>query len=78
ELLEVRDGCCPRCGWRLTEDWTAVLLDEAARADIAQRHLAASLTILRGLPGRIEVLPYPVLHTITEALGWGRTRADIE
>lgn len=68
ELLEVRTGCCPRCGWRLSDDWASVLLDEAARADIAQRHLVASLRALDGLPGDLVVLPYPVLRTIGNAV----------
>ncbi|MGE3447815.1 MAG: hypothetical protein AB7H92_09580 [Microbacteriaceae bacterium] len=53
-LFEVRDqrrGTCPRCGWILTPDWTAKLLEDAARADIAQRHLVGALRSLHNLPG---------------------------
>lgn len=72
ELLEARDGCCPRCRWRLTDDWAAVLLEEAARVDAAQRSLAGSLRRLRDLPGNMVLLPHPVLRNLTEALGWDR------
>jgi hypothetical protein len=50
EVLDQRDGTCPRCGWSLSHHWTATLLEEAARADIAQRHLVAALRRLRNLP----------------------------
>jgi hypothetical protein len=76
ELLETRNGCCPRCGWRLTEDWAAVLLEEAARADLAQRHLAASLRRLRSLPGNLVVLPGAVVRTVVDALGWEQPPDD--
>ena len=62
ELLDRRDGCCPRCGGRLTDDWTAVLLDEARRVGLAQEHLATSLRRLRELPGTLALLPHPVVR----------------
>ena len=70
ELLVRRDGCCPRCGWRLTDDWASVLLDEARHVDVASKHLAASLRRLRELPGNLVLLPHPVLRNIVDALGW--------
>jgi hypothetical protein len=76
ELLERRDGCCPRCGWRLTDDWASVLLDEARRVDIAQKHLASSLRRLRELPGNLVLLPHPVVRNMVDALGWEEPRAD--
>jgi hypothetical protein len=42
----------------LTVDRTATLLDEAARADIAQRHLVLALRRLRNLPGNVVVRPH--------------------
>jgi hypothetical protein len=70
ELLVRNDGCCPRCGWRLTDDWAPVLLDEARRVDFLQRHLAISLRRLRDLPGNVALLPHPVLRNVADALGW--------
>jgi hypothetical protein len=76
ELLDRRDGRCPRCGWRLTEDWAAVLLDEAKRVDVAQKHLAASLRRLRELPGNLVVLPHPVVRNVVDALEWEEPADD--
>jgi hypothetical protein len=76
ELLDRRDGCCPRCGRRLTDDWTAVLLDEARRVGIAQQHLATSLRRLRELPGTLALLPHPVVRNVVDALGWEEPRDD--
>ena len=70
ELLEERSGTCPRCGWVLTADWTAHLLDQAARADIAQRHLVSSLRNLRNLPGNVTLRPHIVLRNLFEEVGW--------
>lgn len=70
EVVDARTGLCPRCGWRLTEDWTAALLDDAARADIAQRHLVAALRNLRNLPGTMTLLPSSVLRNIMNEVGW--------
>jgi RNA polymerase subunit RPABC4/transcription elongation factor Spt4 len=64
-LFEVRDqrsGTCPRCGRTLTADWTAMLLDEAARAEVAQRHLMQALRRLRELPGNLAIRPHTVLR----------------
>jgi hypothetical protein len=70
EVVDARTGLCPRCGWRLTEDWTAALLDDAARADIAQRHLVAALRNLCNLPGTMTLLPSSVLRNIMNEVGW--------
>jgi hypothetical protein len=78
-LFEVRDqrtGTCPRCGWMLTADWTATLLDEAARADIAQRHLVLALRRLRNLPGNVAVRPHTVLRNLFEEIGWQEDLAE--
>jgi hypothetical protein len=72
-LFEVRDqrrGTCPRCGWILSADWTDKLLEDAARADIAQRHLVDALRSLSGLPGNIAVKPHTVLRNLFEEAGW--------
>ena len=47
ELLDYRSGTCPRCGWTITPDHASQLLEDAARADIAQRHIVGAL---RNLP----------------------------
>jgi DNA-directed RNA polymerase subunit RPC12/RpoP len=70
ELLDRRDGACPRCGRQLTEDWVSVLLDEARRVDIAQKHLTFSLRRLRELPGHLMLLPHPVIRNVADALDW--------
>jgi hypothetical protein len=76
ELLEHRSGTCPRCGWSLTPDWTSQLLDDAARADIAQRHLVGALRNLRDLPGNVAVRPHVVLRNLLEEVGWQKDLAD--
>jgi hypothetical protein len=70
ELLDRRDGSCPRCGRQLTDDWVSVLLDEARRVDIAQKHLSSSLRRLRELPGHLVLLPHPVIRNVADALNW--------
>jgi hypothetical protein len=74
ELLDRRTGRCPRCGRTLTEDWTSTLLEEAARADIAQRHLVAALRSLHQLPGVFSIQPYSVLRNLFEEAGWDHER----
>lgn len=76
ELLEDRSGTCPRCGWTLTPDWTSQLLEDAARADIAQRHLVGALRNLRNLPGNVAVRPHVVLRNLVEEVGWQKDLAD--
>jgi hypothetical protein len=61
---------CPRCGWSLSHHWTATLLEEAARADIAQRHLVDALRRLRNLPGNVFLRPHIVLRNLFEEVGW--------
>ena len=63
-------GTCPRCGSILTPDWTAKLLEEAARADIAQRHLVGALRNLRNLPGTLPFDPTSVIRNLFEEVGW--------
>jgi hypothetical protein len=70
ELLDHRNGTCPRCGWSLSHHWTATLLEEAALADIAQRHLVAALRGLRNLPGNVLLRPHTVLRNLFEEVGW--------
>jgi hypothetical protein len=76
EVTEQRRGTCPRCGWMLTPDWTAKLLEDAARADIAQRHLVGALRSLRNLPGNVAVRPHTVLRNLFEEVGWQRDFAE--
>jgi hypothetical protein len=76
EVLDHRDGTCPRCGWSLSYDWTATLLEEAARADIAQRHLVDALRRLRGLPGNVLLRPHIVLRNLFEEVGWHKDMAE--
>lgn len=75
ELLDDRSGRCPRCNWALTQDWVHALLDDARRADIAQRHLVKALRGLGGLPGNITVRPVTVLRNLFEEVGWQRELA---
>ncbi len=78
-LFEVRvqqTGVCPRCGWMLTPDWTAKLLEDAAVADIAQRHLVSALRSLRNLPGNAMVRPHTVLRNLFEEVGWQKDLAE--
>ncbi len=76
ELLDYRSGTCPRCGWILTPDWTAKLLEDAGRADVAQRHLVAALRSLRSLPGNVAVRPSVILRNLFEGVGWQNELAD--
>ena len=76
EVLDHRDGTCPRCGWSLSHHWTATLLEEAARADIAQRHLVDALRRLRNLPGNVLLRPHIVLRNLFEEVGWHKDLAD--
>lgn len=76
ELPDQRSGTCPRRGRLLTEDWTAILLHDVARADIAQRHLLQALRRLRNLPGNLAVRPHTVLRNRFEETGWHNDLAD--
>jgi predicted Zn-ribbon and HTH transcriptional regulator len=76
ELRVQRTGVCPRCGWILTPDWTAILLEDAAVADIAQRHLVNALRRLRNLPGNVVVLPHTIFRNLFEEVGWQTDLAD--
>jgi hypothetical protein len=60
----------------LTPDWTTNLLEDAARADIAQRHLIGALRGLRSLPGNVAVRPHTVLRNLFEEVGWQRDLAE--
>jgi RNA polymerase subunit RPABC4/transcription elongation factor Spt4 len=70
EVVEEKTGECPRCHSPLSPDWTPVLIDEARRADAAQRTLVASLRRLVGLPGNLDLVPYSVLRNLFEEVGW--------
>jgi hypothetical protein len=74
ELLDRRTGTCPRCGRTLTHDWTSTLLEEAARADLAQRHLVAAVRSLHQLPGMFSIRPYSVLRNVIDEAGWDHER----
>jgi ribosomal protein L37E len=78
-LFEVREqgtGKCPRCGWMLTPDWTAKLLEDAANADLAQRQLVAALRGLRNLPGNVILRPQSVLRNLFKEVGWDKELAE--
>jgi hypothetical protein len=60
----------------LTADWTAKLLEDAAVADIAQRHLVNTLRRLRNLPGNAIVRPHSVLRNLFEEVGWQKDLAE--
>jgi hypothetical protein len=70
ELLDARDGNCPRCGWILTRDWTDKLLEDARRADAAQLHLVRALRSLRALPGNVVPRPSSLLRNLVEQVRW--------
>ena len=76
EVLDHRSGTCPQCGRLLTPDWTAKLLEDAAVADIAERHLVGSLRNLRNLPGNVQLRPHTVLRNLFEEVGWHKDLAD--
>jgi hypothetical protein len=76
EILVRRSGTCPQCGWILTPNWTTKLLEDAAVADIAQRHLVGSLRNLRNLPGNVQLRPHTVLRNLFEEVGWHNDLAD--
>ena len=76
EILDHRSGTCPQCGWSLTPDWTTKLLEDAAVADIAQRHLVGSLRNLRNLPGNVQLRPHTVMRNLFEEVGWHNDLAD--
>jgi hypothetical protein len=75
ELLDDRSGTCPRCRRTLTLDWTAKLLEDAERADIAQRQLIGALRSLRNLPGNLSVRPHVILRNLFEEVGWQKDLA---
>lgn len=78
-LFEVRDegtGTCPRCGRILTADWTAMLLEDVARAEIAHRHLVLALRRLRRLPGKFALRPHTVLRNLFKEIGWQEDLAE--
>jgi len=76
ELRDHRTGTCPRCGWSLTLDWTTLLLDEAGRADSAQRQLVGALRNLRNIPGNLVLRPQTVLRNLFEEVGWEHDLAE--
>ena len=76
EVLDHRRGTCPQCGWILTADRTVKLLEDAAVADIAQRHLVGSLRSLRNLPGDVLLRAHTVLRNLFDEVVWERDLAD--
>jgi hypothetical protein len=75
EIVDGRDGCCPRCNRILSDDWTAVLREEASRADVALRDLVGALRRLRTVPSNAAVSPQSIMRNLFEEVGWQR---DIE
>lgn len=76
ELIDRRNGTCPRCGRELTRRSTATLLADAARADIAQRQLVDALHNLRNLAGNLRLRPHTVLRNLIEEVGWEQDLAE--
>jgi len=76
EILDHRSGLCPRCGFNLSPDWTANLLEDAALVDVAQRHFVGALRSLRNHPGNVLLRPHTVLRNLFEEVGWERDLAD--
>jgi hypothetical protein len=76
EVLDRRRGTCPRCGSILTPKGTARLLEDAALADIAQRHLVGALRNLCNLPGNVRLRPHTVLRNLYEEVGWQNDLTD--
>jgi len=72
ELREAGTGSCHRCGTTLTPESTPLLLEEARRADFAQRHLVDALRRISNLPGDVVLRPHSVLRNVLEAVGWER------
>lgn len=70
ELLQQQTGNCPRCGWPLAPEYTALMLEEAARAERAQKELVTALRRLVGLPGNLDLKPYSVLRNLFDEVGW--------
>lgn len=70
EVVAAQSGLCPSCGSSLTEDRTAVLLFNAAQADLAQRKLLGALRRLHSLPGTMVLLPSSVLGNVVNEVGW--------
>lgn len=76
EVHDQRTGTCPRCGRLLTPDWTAMLLEDVARVEIAHRHLVHALRRLRQLPGNIAVRPHTLLRNLFKEIGWQKDLAE--
>jgi hypothetical protein len=75
EIAEAGHGTCPRCNRILSDDWTMVLREESARAEVAMRDLVGALRRLRTIPSNAAVSPQSVLRNLFEEVGWQR---DIE
>jgi hypothetical protein len=60
----------------LTADWTAMLLEDVARAEIAHRHLVLALRRLRMLPGSFAVRPHTILRNLFKEIGWQEDLAE--
>jgi RNA polymerase subunit RPABC4/transcription elongation factor Spt4 len=76
ELLERRDGECPRCRHPLSADWTFLLIEETDRAERAQREFLRALRRLVGLPGNLEIKPRSILRNVLDEVGWEEELAD--
>jgi hypothetical protein len=53
------------------------MLEQAARADIAHRHLIGALRDLHDMPGNLLVRPQSVLRNLFEEVGWQRDLAEM-
>lgn len=76
ELRGDRTGNCPRCGRQLAPDWTAKLLHDTARAEVALRELLASIKGLQSMPTSMRVLPSTVLRPLFEETRWQEELAE--
>lgn len=72
-LNELREatGNCPRCGATLTLE-PALLLDEARRAEFAQRHLIDALRRMANVSGDVALRPHTIVRNILGEVGWHR------
>ena len=70
ELVERRDGCCPRCETPLSPRWTTLLVEEAENLQTVHDAFIRCLRRLTGLPGNLRLDPAPVWDNLRELVPW--------